>query len=145
VVSVNPYYFLFSLAETRPRRWPTPTRPQPMARLCVRSGRVGARVLGVICRRCRKYAMYAQAEQLTLPPWPSFDLRGGARAWGDEVNKRRQPDIRGRRPVASCSAVRHVVWSRGHIELLCVDDTKKQPAAQPAALARIYATRRTAS
>jgi len=101
-------------------------------------GRVGALCCWEHLQPLSKYAMYAQDEQLHVAAWPSFSLyRGGAHALGAEVNNAASQiyAVEGQCFVlAPCATV-----SPAMVELLCVDDTKKQLLLAGGGFARIYA------
>jgi len=101
-------------------------------------GRVGALCCWEHLQPLSKYAMYAQDEQLHIAAWPSFSLyRGGAHALGAEVNNAASQiyAVEGQCFVlAPCATV-----SPQMVELLCVDDTKKQLLLAGGGFARIYA------
>ncbi len=101
-------------------------------------GRVGALCCWEHLQPLSKYAMYAQDEQLHIAAWPSFSLyRGGAHALGAEVNNAASQiyAVEGQCFVlAPCATV-----SPAMVELLCVDDTKKQLLLAGGGFARIYA------
>jgi len=101
-------------------------------------GRVGALCCWEHLQPLSKYAMYAQDEQLHIAAWPSFSLyRGGAHALGAEVNNAASQiyAVEGQCFVlAPCATV-----SAQMVELLCVDDTKKQLLLAGGGFARIYA------
>ena len=101
-------------------------------------GRVGALCCWEHLQPLSKYAMYAQDEQLHIAAWPSFSLyRGGAHALGAEVNNAASQiyAVEGQCFVlAPCATV-----SPEMVELLCVDDTKKQLLLAGGGFARIYA------
>jgi len=101
-------------------------------------GLVGALCCWEHLQPLSKYAMYAQDEQLHVAAWPSFSLyRGGAHALGAEVNNAASQiyAVEGQCFVlAPCATV-----SQAMVELLCVDDTKKQLLLAGGGFARIYA------
>jgi len=101
-------------------------------------GRVGALCCWEHLQPLSKYAMYAQDEQLHIAAWPSFSLyRGGAHALGAEVNNAASQiyAVEGQCFVlAPCATV-----SPQMVELMCVDDTKKQLLLAGGGFARIYA------
>ena len=101
-------------------------------------GRVGALCCWEHLQPLSKYAMYAQDEQLHIAAWPSFSLyRGGAHALGAEVNNAASQiyAVEGQCFVlAPCATV-----SPEMVELMCVDDTKKQLLLAGGGFARIYA------
>ena len=82
--------------------------------------------------------MYAQNEQVHVASWPSFSLyRGGAHALGPEVNNaatRIYAVEGGCFAVAPCAVV-----SKEMVDMLCVDDMKKQLLLAGGGFATIYA------
>lgn len=101
-------------------------------------GRVGALCCWEHLQPLSKYAMYAQNEQVHIAAWPSFSLyRGGAYALGPEVNNaasRIYAVEGGCFVVAPCATV-----SKQMVEMLCVDDAKKQMLLEGGGFAQIYA------
>ena len=82
--------------------------------------------------------MYSQNEQIHIAAWPSFSLyRGGAYALGAEVNNAASQihAVEGSCfVVAPCATV-----SKEIIDMLCVDDMKKQLLLEGGGFTRIYA------
>jgi len=103
-----------------------------------RLGRVGALCCWEHLQPLSKYAMYAQNEQVHIAAWPSFSLyRGGAYALGPEVNNaatRVYAVEGGCFVVAPCATV-----SKEMVDLLCVDEGKKQLLLAGGGFAQIYA------
>jgi len=101
-------------------------------------GRVGALCCWEHLQPLSKYAMYAQNEQVHIAAWPSFSLyRGGAYALGPEVNNaasRIYAVEGGCFVVAPCATV-----SKQMVDMLCVDDGKKQLLLEGGGFAQIYA------
>jgi aliphatic nitrilase len=101
-------------------------------------GRVGALCCWEHLQPLSKFALYAQNEQVHIAAWPSFSLyRGGAYALGAEVNNAASQiyAVEGQCFVlAPCATV-----SQEMVELLCVDDMKKQLLLPGGGFARIYA------
>jgi aliphatic nitrilase len=99
--------------------------------------------LGALCcwehlQPLSKYAMYAQNEQVHIAAWPSFSLyRGAAYALGPELNNAASQMYAAEGQcfvVAPCATV-----SREMVEMLCVDDMKKQLLRIGGGFTRIYA------
>ncbi len=101
-------------------------------------GRLGGLCCWEHLQPLSKYAMYAQDEQVHVGAWPSFSVyRGGAYALGPEVNtaaSRVYAVEGGCFVLAPCATV-----SPEMIELLCVDDTKRQLLLPGGGFTRIYA------
>ena len=101
-------------------------------------GRIGALCCWEHLQPLSKYAMYSQNEQIHIAAWPSFSLyRGGAYALGAEVNNSASQiyAVEGSCfVVAPCATV-----SKEMIDMLCVDDMKKQLLLEGGGFTRIYA------
>lgn len=100
-------------------------------------GRVGALCCWEHLQPLSKYAMYAQNEQIHIGAWPSFSLyRGAANALGAEVNNSASLiyAVEGSCfVIAPCAVV-----SAAMVELLCVDEGKRQMLLEGGGFARIY-------
>lgn len=100
-------------------------------------GRVGALCCWEHLQPLSKYAMYAQNEQIHIAAWPSFSLyRGAAYALGPELNTALSQVYAAEGQcfvLAPCATV-----SAEMIELLCVDDTKRQLLKPGGGFARVF-------
>lgn len=108
--------------------------------LCVHDtalGRVGAMCCWEHLQPLSKYAMYAQNEQIHIAAWPSFSLyRGAAYALGPEVNNAASQMYAAEGQcfvLAPCAVV-----SREMVEMLCIDDVKRQLLKVGGGFTRIY-------
>lgn len=100
-------------------------------------GRVGALSCWEHLQPLSKYALYAQHEQVHVASWPSFAVyRGAAHALGAEVNNAASQvyAVEGQCfVIAPCAVITPDI-----IELLCVDEGKKQLLVAGGGFARIY-------